>query len=160
MESWGGDEPEPLSARTAAWRSRCSPAAPPPCSALGGGRWWSSVGLRRRRGRLRRRRGGGRSALALGGRLVGGFVRWLVGGLVRSRPRRLLRLERLLPRLRRIVGDVPAPTLQDEGRRREETTNFAAADITLFEGRLGDALTDLEHSFAFEALVFVGRHSH
>jgi len=37
---------------------------------------------------------------------------------------------------------------------------FAAALVTLFEGWLGDALPGLEHSFAFEALVFIGRHSH
>ena len=81
-----------------------------------------------------------------------------LGGRVGRAARRSFGFARLLARLGRVVGDVPALALEDEGRGREQPVHGAAADVALRERRLGDALADLEDTAALAALVLVGGH--
>src|SRR5262245_8690387 len=125
--------------------------APRRCCEPGAGRRCCSVGRGCCR-RGRRGRGGARSRRVLrrlGARLAG----W--GHLIGAA---LLRLHGLLARVRRIVGDVPAVTFEDERRRREQTLQRSAARLTAGERWLGDALPDLERPMTLITLIFVCGH--
>ena len=70
----------------------------------------------------------------------------------------LLRLARLLPGLRGVVGHVPPLPLQDEGGRAEEPSHGASALLARREGSGRDPLLFLECPAALQALVLVCRH--
>src|SRR5439155_14021831 len=128
----------------------------------------SSVGLRRggrrggaaRRGARARRGGGAIGFRAVGLRAV--RLRYVALGAVglggRLVRRGFLGLPGLLARLGRIVGDVPALALEDEGSGRQEAAHRATAGIARGQRRRGDALAPLEDAMTSVALVFVRRH--
>lgn len=111
-------------------------------SACGRTRARSPAAARRRRrcrGRRGRRRRGGR------GRALGGDSL-------------LLRVHRLLPGLRRVVGHVPPAPLQDERGGGQEAADGAPAELAGGQHGRGDALPYLVRPLAALALVVVGWH--